>query len=169
MAGQRTVYNLRLLRQDYSYTAQELADSLGIACTATILRWQKEGLRPIPHTRPLLFHSSEVKFFLDKRQKRRKKPCAPDETFCMKCQCPRHIQPNTLTTIPTANKLLRLSGACATCGSKMNKVIKPKEWGEKHPLYRFMKDGTEQHGGENQPHRSCSFEEGEQLCLNITL
>lgn len=167
MAGQRTTYNLRLIRQDYTYTVQEVADLLG-TCPHTVLRWLKEGLQPIPATRPYLIYSKRLHGFLGKRQADRKHPCAPHEMFCMKCQLPRGVGMGTLTPQPTKNSFLRLMGDCEVCSTRMGRIVKPENWSETHPLYVCMKPSLEAHNGEEVPQRGCSVERGEQLCLNLT-
>lgn len=168
MAGQRTTHNLRLIRQDYTYTVREVAEVLD-TCEHTVLRWMSEGLKAIPETRPYLIYSKNLYDFLDARQAKRKHPCELYQMFCMKCRLPRGVAVCTLTTHPTKNRFIRLSGKCEACGTKMGRVVKPETWGEKHPLYGCMKPSVEQHNGVEVPQPKCSVEKGEQLCLGLTL
>ena len=167
MAGERTKYNLRLIRQDYTYQTQQVAQMFGI-CDHTVLRWIKHGLPIIPESRPYLIHSEDLRQFLGKRQTCRKQPCAPNQVYCLKCRKPQQVALGSLNTIPTKNDFIRLTGLCRCCGCTINKIVKPLEWGEKHPLYLCMKPSLKQHNGVQQPPPSCSIEKGGQLCLDLT-
>lgn len=166
MAGHRTTYNLQVIRQDYTYTVQQVADLLG-TCQHTVLRWLKEGLHPLPATRPYLIYSKRLHAFLAKRQTERKHPCAPDQMFCMKCRHPRGVVAGTLTLQPTKNTFLRLMGNCGVCGTRMGQIVKPEKWGKTHPLFVCMQASVVEHNGAQQTQRACSVEKGVQLCLNL--
>lgn len=85
----------------------------------------------------------------------------------MKCKQPRSMATGTLTTKPTKNAFIRLLGRCIFCGTRMNKIVKPQEWGETHPLYVCMTPSLEQHNGVQHSQHKPSVEKGEQLCLNL--
>lgn len=167
MAGQRTVYPLRIIRRDYSYTTQEVAEMFR-TCEHTVLRWVKAGLKTIPGTRPYLIHSSDLLAFLEVRQARRKHPCGPTQFFCCRCRGAREITPASLDSQPTRNRMMRLTGLCEVCGGKVNKVVRPTAWGPEHPLYPRINASVQQHSGTQPAQPECSVEEGEQLCLNLT-
>lgn len=53
------------IKENYSYTVQEIADLFEIII-ATVRRWGRiEGLKRIPKVRPHLVHSSDLRCFLD--------------------------------------------------------------------------------------------------------
>ncbi|RYG59036.1 MAG: DNA-binding protein [Alphaproteobacteria bacterium] len=168
MAGKRTTYMLRLIRQDYSYTVKEVAALFGID-EHTVLRWiREEGLKPIPTSRPYLIHSKTLHAFLSRRQNDRKQPCEAGQMFCMKCRMPRGVLVGSVTTEPTV-KFLKVKGQCEVCGTRMSKMVNPQYWSHKHPLYACMKPSVKPHNGEYVSQRSCPVEKGGQLCLNLTL
>lgn len=167
MASHRTVYPLRLIKQDYSYTADEVAEVFG-TCSHTVLRWIKGGLKTIPTTRPYLIHSSDLLAFLEARQARRKHPCTPTQFFCCRCRVAREASGESLGVHTALNGMMHLKGNCKACGGKMNKVVKPSEWGPEHQLYQCMNASMQQHNGTQLPQRKCLTEKGDQLCLNLT-
>lgn len=167
MAGKRTVYPLRLIRRDYSYSTQEVAEMFD-TCEHTILRWVKAGLKTIPGTRPYLIHSSDLLTFLEVRQAKRKHPCGPTQFFCCRCRAARGMAPGSLDTQPTRNLMMRLTGRCEVCGGKVNKVVKPAAWGPEHPLSPRMNVSVQQHNGTQPPQPECSVDKGGQLCLDLT-
>lgn len=167
MASHRTVYPLRLIKRDYSYTTGEVADTLG-TCSQTVLRWVSEGLKIVPATRPYLIHSSDLFTFLEVRQAKRKHPCTPTQFFCCRCRQAKEASKGSLSVHPTRSRMMHLKGVCEACGGKMNKVVKPSAWGPEHPLYQCMNAAVQQHNGTQPAQRECSFEQGGQLCLNLT-
>jgi len=167
MAGQRTIYNLRRIRQDYTYTTQEVAETLG-TCEHTVLRWLKEGLQALPDTRPYLFHSSELLRFLSRRQAKRKTPCQAHEMYCLKCRSPRQVAAGGVGNQLLPNNSMRLTGPCQVCGTRINKLIKASSWTAEHPLYPSIKLVSEQHDGVQQPQPTCSVDKEGQLCLKLT-
>lgn len=154
-------YNTRLIREDYSYYVEQVADLLGVDI-ATVRRWMREdGLQRIPNTRPHMIHSSQLKAFLEKHKAARKKPCAANEIFCFRCQLPRIPRLGSATVTILPNKSIRLNAACAECGGKMCKSVKRAEWGQNHPLTGFLSDATGEHKGVPSMHRECSLQQGE--------
>ena len=169
MAAKRLNHNLRLIRQDYTYTTQEVAQLLALD-VATVLRWIRlEGLQPITHTRPYLIFSGVLIDFLSKRQAARKHTCSAAEMFCLKCRAPRFLVQGSIITEPTKNQFIRLMGRCACCDTKMSKVVKPENWGVNHPLYVCMQPSVGVYKVQQQSQPKCSVEKGEQLCLSLTL
>lgn len=168
MAAKRLNHNLRLIRQDYTYTTLEVAKLLGVDA-ATVLRWVRlEGLKPIPHTRPYLFYSGLLIDFLQTRQTKRRCECTAEQMYCLKCRTPRFMLEGSLYTQPTKNRFIRLMGQCACCGSKMSKVVKPENWVLIHPLYLCTQPSVGEHKVQQQNQPQCSIQKGEQLCLNLT-
>src|ERR1035437_3546649 len=81
-------YNTRLIKPDFPYNVQEIADLFSLHKHA-VLRWVGEGLPLIDERKPYLIHGSALIAFLDKRQAERKRVCQADEFFCFKCRAPR--------------------------------------------------------------------------------
>lgn len=167
MKIRRRTHSLRLIKENYTYTLEQIADLFGLDVT-TVRRWVRdEGLERIPKTRPYLVHSSMLKAFLHKKQSVRKQACGLAEAFCCKCRGPRAPAPGTGSAIALPNKCVRFQAHCATCGSTMNKLIKAVEWSGNHPLVHYIHDVPKQHNGVSLQHRECHFQKEEQLCLNL--
>lgn len=151
-------YNTRLIKNDYSYYVEQIADLLGID-VATVRRWMREeGLRRIPKTRPHIIHSTELKAFLNKQQAKRKKPCASHEVFCFSCQWPRTPKVGSATVTPLPNTCISFKAICSECGGKMNRSIRGVEWTQNHPLAAFLSDTAGEHIGVQSTHRECTLQ-----------
>lgn len=104
MSVKKYTYSLRLIRADYTYTVEQIADLFGVDI-ATVRRWiSKEGLARIPKTRPHLIHSSALLTFLVKKKSARKQPCQPDQAYCFTCKAPRAPAIGTGTTPPQTER-----------------------------------------------------------------
>ena len=161
-------YNTHLIKADYSYYVEQVAELFDIDI-ATVRRWiRDEGLKRAPNNRPHTIHSSELKTFLDKQQAKRKKPGAGNEVFCFRCQWPRTPQANSATILPLPNSRIRFMAICSTCCCKMNRNIRGAEWGQNHPLAIYLSDATGEHSGVQPTHRECPLQQEEKPCLNIT-
>jgi hypothetical protein len=168
-AGKRKrTYNTRLIKDDYSYYVEQVADLFSVD-VATVRRWIcKEGLERLPKIRPHLIHSSDLKIFHEARRAKRKNPCAPNEVFCCRCQMPRVPQKDTGSITPLPNHCVRFKARCSGCGGIMLRNIRAAGWNENHPLATFLGDAIEEHSGAPQTLRECSLQEEDKSCLNIT-
>ena len=168
MAKKRT-YSLRLVRDNYTYAVQEIADLYGLDIS-TVRNWiKKGGLKRIPKARPHLVHSSALKLFLNKRQKKRKRPCAPDEIYCCSCKKSHPPKMGSARAQFLPNGSVRIQAICPLKNKPMNRLIKGKDWSKKHPLAKFLQEATKQHNGAQCSPPKYQLQQGEQLCLNITL
>ncbi|MGE3770600.1 MAG: integrase arm-type DNA-binding domain-containing protein [Bdellovibrionales bacterium] len=117
----KCVYNTRLLKATLSYSAQEVAEVYGLHKNV-VLRWFKEGLRPLDDgRRPLLVRGDELARFLKARQGARKTKCQPDEFFCFKCRAPRRPFGNMVDIVQESTRLMRVKAVCEVCGTPINK------------------------------------------------
>jgi Helix-turn-helix domain len=140
-------FSPHLLKSNYSYSLEQIADLYGVGI-ATIRRWIRvDGLKRVPHVRPYLVHSTELKSFLERRQRDRRHPCAPNEVFCLRCRLPRTPQPGTGTVEPLPNTAIRFRAECSACGGKILKTISRADWSKNHPLADLLRDAPEQHSG----------------------
>lgn len=168
MSKIKRTYPLRLIKVNYTYTVEQIADLFGIDI-ATVRRWiRDDGLQRIPKMRPYLIHSSALFKFLNKRQKSRKKPCKANEAYCLKCRCTQTPIMGSLKDTELPNKTVRVQGKCSGCKSKINRVVRGADWSKSHPLWPYLQDATKQHNGACDTPLECNIEIGEQLCLNIT-
>lgn len=157
-------YSPHRVRENYSYSIQEVAELTKVDVT-TVRRWIRvEGLERIPETRPYLIHSGQLRAFLEKKNSARKQSCSEGKVFCLKCRAPREPKTGSATITELPNNTVRYSASCTVCDTRINRVISNKD----HMLARFL-DGAEISLNESRclP-RACSLEEEKQLCLNLT-
>ena len=144
------------LKANYSYTLEQIVDLYGVDI-ATVRRWIRvEGLKRVPGARPYLVHSSDLKAFLERRQKARRHPCAAFEVYCLRCRLPRNPQPGTGSIEPLPNTAVRFRAKCATCGGKIFKAISGADWSKNHPLAALLYGAPEQHNGVRSQPPECS-------------
>jgi hypothetical protein len=115
-------YNVRLIRRDYSYTVQEIAELFNLHPNA-VRRWVKDKLRTIDTHRPQLIHGSDLIEFLSRRQQGRKRGCGPDEMYCFGCHEPRRPAGGRVAVEHLGPSRLILRGSCELCGTRMNRAI----------------------------------------------
>lgn len=161
-------YNLRCIKENYTYSVEQITDLFDININ-TVRRWiREEGLKRLPKMRPHHVHSSDLRQFLEGKQKTRKAPCADHEIYCCKCRAPRTPKLGTGKVTTQPNGTVLFHAHCSACNTRMNRAIKGQKWTENHPLSVYLHDATKQHNGEEQSPRECAHQIGEQLCLNIT-
>ncbi|MBW6422019.1 helix-turn-helix domain-containing protein [Rhizobium sp. XQZ8] len=85
MAGRRPIR--RAIKQHYSYTTEEAALVLGVA-KGSVRRWLKAGLPHLADQRPFLILGSDLRAFLDKRDKPKQR-CGLHEFYCFRCREPK--------------------------------------------------------------------------------
>lgn len=168
MKRKKKTYSLSVIKKNYTYNIQQIADLYEISI-ATIRRWvTKESLKRIPGARPHLIHGSQLYSFLEERQEARKNTCEENKAFCMKCRSTQQAKMNSGNVTVLPNKTIRFQAQCGVCNTKMNKFLKSADWTRSHSLFPYLEgalnDSNESHGSP----RKCSLEEEEQLCLSLT-
>lgn len=138
MAKKRT-YSLKLIKADYTYSIEQIVDLFDVDI-ATVRHWIRDGLKRIPETRPYLVHSSDLRSFLDKKQKARKHSCGEQEVFCCRCQAARTPKMGTAKAKVIPNGSVLLQAICSVCNGKINKSIKRQSWSGSHPMAIFLCD-----------------------------
>jgi hypothetical protein len=113
-------YNLKLIRRDYSYSLQELAELFRLHPNA-VRRWIRDGLRTIDGLKPKLVHGSDVIDFLGRRQQGRKRCCAPGEMYCCRCRAPRRPAEGKVIVEQVNARQIMVRGTCELCGTRMNR------------------------------------------------
>ncbi len=148
MVKKRT-YSLKPIRRDYTYSVYEIAEMYEITHD-TVFRWvRNEGLVRIKVGKKYYVHSSDLIGFLKKKRVKNKKPCKQDEMFCCKCQKPQKPNFQCLKVKKQPNKTVRVYGVCASCSTRMNRVVSCREWSKTHPLYPNQNTPTTQLNGES--------------------
>jgi hypothetical protein len=121
-------YNLRLIRRDYSFTVQEIAELFRVHPNA-VRRWVKGGLRTIDSHRPQLIHGTDLIEYLDGRQRGRKRRCAPDQMFCFTCREPRRPAGGCVALVQLSPRWM-VQGPCQICGTQMNRASSARRFAE---------------------------------------
>lgn len=116
----RRRYNMRLVRREFSYTIHEIAELFGLHPNA-IRRWLKDGLPTIDDRKPYLVHGSDLAQYLEEKQRRRKRPCAPGEMYCCRCRTPRRPAGGRVRLDRLNARQFMLRGECGVCGARMNR------------------------------------------------
>lgn len=119
--GKRLKPDLRRIVVARSYTILEVAKLLD-RNAATVRRWIKRGLPVLPNTSPCLICGQELKHWLAGIWNAKKRPCAIDEMFCVKCRRPRRLKPESVKTAPLSSKTAMVSGNCGICGTAMQQA-----------------------------------------------
>lgn len=112
--------DLRRVRSQTTYTAQEAADILGVA-VGTVRRWLRDGLPALDERRPVLVFGKDLKTWLGKRSTARKRKCRPDEMYCLRCRAPRKPCAGTVQILLRNRKTLLIKGRCNQCNAEMNR------------------------------------------------
>lgn len=105
------------VRSHRPYTIRTLATLLE-KDPATVRRWiNRHGLdiAIVSDTRPIILQGSKVKAWMKARQTARRKPCAPNQMFCVRCKESRQIVPNSFHIVQRNQSSLTLKGDCEVC------------------------------------------------------
>lgn len=119
--GKRLKPDLRRIVVARSYTIHEVANLLDRGAP-TVRRWIKRGLPVLPDTSPRLICGQELKHWLSVIWNARKRPCAIDEMYCVKCRRPRRLKPESVKAAPLSSKTATVSGNCGACGTAMRQA-----------------------------------------------
>ncbi len=153
--ARRDRYSLTLLRTDYTYAVHEVAELYGIT-SDTVFRWiRDDGLVRIAHSKKYFVHSSELRRFVARLNRRNKKPCGAGEAYCCKCRKACAPARGSLVAQQLPNGSVRIKGQCAECGTGLNKVVSGTTWSETHPLHPGMNASTDEHSGAHRLPREC--------------
>ena len=150
-------YPLKLIKVNYSYTMEEIAELLAIG-KETASRWKKDGLKVIPATRPYLIHSSDLRAFLEKLNKRHQSVTPQDKIHCVKCRTPQEVKGGSVRLVILPSKQSCIKGICKGCGTPTNKFIKVGDWNENHPLHPDFNASLKGHSGVCDYPRKCKVE-----------
>lgn len=113
----------RAIRVTKTYTVEELAAATNKS-QGTIYDWVKLGLPTIDTRKPLMFHGSEVKAWLERRWGGRRHKLAIAELLCMGCKRPRRPLQQTVHFEARPNGSMNAKAPCPVCNSPMNKALK---------------------------------------------
>jgi hypothetical protein len=106
--------NHRLVKVHRSYTVEEAARLLGTHKN-TVRTWVKAGLPICDSRRPTLILGR----FLQIRRRKNKRPCQPDEMYCLRCRAAKRPAGSMADYQPITVSLGNLSGICPDCEGMM--------------------------------------------------
>jgi Helix-turn-helix domain len=121
MTGRRV--NPRLIKLHRSYSPGEAARVLGVH-KHTVSNWIKAGLPTVDNSRPVLILGSEMRAWLEKRQKAAKRPCKPGTMYCFKCREPKAPALGMVEYKPTNDKSGMLIALCVDCETVMHRRVR---------------------------------------------
>lgn len=113
--------DLRRVKQNRTYTADEAARTVGVA-TVTVRRWMKTGLPAMTDQRPALILGDDLIAFL-KGRKAPKQKCGPAECYCLKCRSPREPAFGEVEIVTINAAIGNMRALCGTCASIIHKRV----------------------------------------------
>ena len=111
-------HDLRRIKAHWSYTAQELAETLKV-CISTVRHWTRAGLRPLPKTWPYLYAAADIVAFLRAREQPRQ-PCGPGELYSVAVRGPRVPVGGVVDLVPRSATSADIIGICPDSGCRMH-------------------------------------------------
>lgn len=149
--------NPRLAKVHRSYTVDEIAKLYGIHRN-TVRAWLKQGLPAVDQKRPVLVLGRQLGEFLRMRKTQRKRPCGPDEIYCMRCREPRAPADKLVRYHPITATQGNLVGICSSCGAGLYRRISVKNLGQFHGfLHVTLPQALDQIGESSQPSVNSDF------------
>ena len=143
--------NLRKIRVTTTYSLAEIAKLFGVH-TETVRSWKRQGLPILPDTRPVLVHGLELKRWLEARQKARKRPCAPDQFFCLSCRLPQRPAKGSVWIKKSNQRVGQVEAECENCGTKLHKGFAMSDLAEIEKTFATYKGNIEDlYGSNNSP------------------
>ena len=113
MAKRKT--DARRVKINRSYTISEAAERLGVH-KRTVENWIDAGLPCINERKPHLILGSDLRAFIQERQKSKRQKCGAGELYCLKCRAPRRPAGEMLDYLPMTLVSGNLQGICEVCG-----------------------------------------------------
>jgi hypothetical protein len=118
--------NPRLVKVHRSYTVEEIASLLNLHKN-TVREWIKKGLATIDNKRPTLIHGKDLSAYLQARRVKNKRPCKPNQMYCLRCREPKVPAGNMVDYQPKTESMGNLFGFCPDCEVGMNRATSLKK------------------------------------------
>lgn len=115
--------NPNVVKLHRTYDPAQLAACCGVHKN-TVLNWRKAGLEAIDNSKPILFHGSVVREFLQRTNAGRKRPCEPGMLYCFRCREPRAPALGLVEYLPLTGKSGNLKASCETCGGVVHRRVR---------------------------------------------
>lgn len=104
----------RRAKLHHSYTVEEAAEVLGVHPN-TVRAWTTVGLPVLDDRRPLLIRGADLRQFLTRRRRDRKRPTGPGRLYCLPCRAAKVPAGGMVDFQPMANGGGNLVGLCPDC------------------------------------------------------
>ena len=104
----------RRAKLHHPYTVEEAADTMGVHPN-TVRAWIARGLPVLDERRPLLIRGADLRQFLTRQRRDRKRPTGPGRIFCLACRAPKVPAGGMVDFQPMANGSGNLAGLCPDC------------------------------------------------------
>ena len=112
--------NYRLVKIHRNYTVEDVSRLLSVHKN-TVRGWIKQGLPIIDDKRPKLILGRDLSAFLQARRVKNKRPCKPNQMYCLPCRSPKIPAGNMVDYQPVTESLGNLYGICPDCETGMNR------------------------------------------------
>ena len=144
--------NLSKIRTTSAYSFNDIAQLFGCNI-ATVRRWKRDGLPIMNNTKPILVHGTELKAWLQSRQKARKRPCAPDEMFCFSSGCRKGRLPaiGSVRIRKSNQKVGMIEAQCNECRKNIRKGYAMADLAEIEKIFESYKGNIEDICWPNNP------------------
>lgn len=113
--------NGRGLKAHRTYTVAEAARVCRVA-EGTVRQWLRQGLE-YTESRPALIRGSDLRAFLDTRNRSRKKPLGPTEFYCLPCSAPRPAAGGMADYVRRTETSGTLKALCPICSTILNRHV----------------------------------------------
>lgn len=101
-----------------AYSVEEAARALGVHKNS-VRGWIKNGLPVVDGGRPVLILGHELKDYLERKRKARKRPCPPGTIYCFKCREPRRPALSMVEYVSGNGATGNLTALCETCDTML--------------------------------------------------
>jgi len=112
--------NPRLAKIHRNYTIEEIATLYDVHKN-TVSRWIKQGLPLCGKKRPFLITGRDLRVFLEAKRVKNKRPCKPDEIYCVRCHAPKKPAADLIEYEVITATLGNLVAICPDCETIMNR------------------------------------------------
>lgn len=116
----KRIKNYRLVKIHRNYTVEDISRLL-VVHKNTVREWIKQGLPIIDEKRPKLILGRDLSGFLQSRRVKNKRPCKPNQMYCLPCHEPKVPAGNMVDYQPVTESLGNLYGICPDCDRGMNR------------------------------------------------
>ena len=125
-------YSPKLFSYLFSYSDEDIANQLSIK-PQTVISWRQNGLKPIDHHRPTLYHGYNIKETLKKMNSKRKIKLDIHQFYCLGCKDVKTPK-NGKITVLTQGSQVRVIGICPDC---QKRIFKSTNWDQFHQIRKI--------------------------------